>query len=152
MRNVDTASCQIAAKGEKMKKKYWLMLPIVLFFGYSNAQQPVGKTTGIYSDMSFNRESGDLSGVEIFILYTRDGPMVYFQDAEGSPNTPVVVPASFKGSTLAFILPERRGYSGKFIGTLVGDRLMGRFDSGQISKTGKVDFILKRGLSYWQSK
>jgi hypothetical protein len=135
-----------------MKKSLLLLLIAALSYGQSMAQRPIAKVTGIYSDMLFNRESGDVTGVEIFILFTRDGHRVYFQDAEGSPNTPVIVPASIKGSSLTFTLPERRGYSGKFIGVLDNDELKGRFDTGQVSKSGKVEFVLKHGLSYWQSK
>lgn len=135
-----------------MGKLFLIALLTVLSCEQSIAQKPATKVTGIYTDMSFNRESGDVSGIEIFILFTRDGHMVYFQDAEGSPNTPVIVSASIKGSNLVFTLPERRGYSGKFVGILNGDKLKGRFEAGQVSKDGKPDFTLRRGLSYWQSK
>lgn len=37
------------------------------------------KVTGIYSDMSWNSESGDVSGVEIFIVYSRDGYRIVFR-------------------------------------------------------------------------
>jgi len=135
-----------------MKKLFLIGLLVVVFCGYSFAQKPAAKITGIYSDMSFNLESGDVNGVEVFIMFTRDGYLVYFQDSDGSPNVPVIVPASIKGSNLTFTLPERRGYSGRFVGVLERDKLKGRLEGGQISKNGSSDFVLKRKLSYWQSR
>ena len=49
--------------------------------------------TGIYTDIYFNEEAGDLLGVEIFLLRGGDEYYVLFQSAEGIPGKPVVVPA-----------------------------------------------------------
>lgn len=112
---------------------------------------PAGsKVTGIYSDMYYNREAGDVVGVEIFVLFSRDGYYVLFQDAPGSPAVPILVKAKIDGNKIEFTLPDRSGYSGKFDGVISGNELKGKFEGGQISASGASVFILKRKHSYWQ--
>jgi len=108
------------------------------------------RVTGIYSDMAFNKESGDVSGIEVFVVFSREGFQVIFQDAEGSPSVPVVVTAVVKGSNISFDLPERNGYSGKFVGRISNGKLVGSFLAGAVGKEGKSEITLKRGKSYWQ--
>jgi len=108
------------------------------------------RVTGIYSNMAFNEESGDVSGIEIFVVYSREGFQAVFQDAEGSPSVPVVVPAIIKGSEISFELPERNGYSGKFLGRVTKGQLEGHFLTGAVGKEGKPEIVLKKSRSYWQ--
>lgn len=104
----------------------------------------------MYSDMAFNKESGDVSGIEIFIVFSQDGFKAMFQDAEGSPSVPVIIPVDVKGPNIAFELPARNGYSGKFVGRIENGKLVGRFLSGATGKEGGSEIRLKRGKSYWQ--
>lgn len=108
------------------------------------------RVTGIYSNMTFNKESGDVSGIEVFVVFSRDGFKAIFQDAEGSPSVPVIVPVVMKGSDISFDLPERSGYSGKFVGRISNGKLVGSFLTGAVGKEGKPEITLKRGKSYWQ--
>ena len=108
------------------------------------------RITGVYSDMEFNEEAGDVIGIEIFLVYSREGFQAIFQDAEGSPSVPVVVPAIVKGSEITFELPERNGYSGKFLGRIQKDRIEGHFLTGAAGREGEPEIVLKRGRSYWQ--
>ena len=108
------------------------------------------KVTGSYSDMRSVPESGDILGIEVFVLPSRSGYQVVFQDAEGSPNVPTVVPAKIEKNHIEFDLPERQGYSGKFVGVITNNDMRGEFTNGQLSSSGKKTFILKRGRSYWQ--
>lgn len=109
------------------------------------------KITGIYSDMYYNREAGDVDGVEIFVLFSRDGYYVLFQDTEGS--VPILVKAKINGNKIKFTLPDRKsGYSGKFDGIISKNELKGKFESGQIGTSGASIFILKRKHSYWQGE
>lgn len=119
---------------------------------------PTGlKVTGIYSDMYYNMEAGDVLGVEIFVLFSRDGYYVLFQDTTGMPSVPILVKAKIDGNRIKFTLPDRSGYpsgySGKFDGVIYRNELKGKFEDGQISDTsGTSIFILKRRHSYWQNE
>ena len=108
------------------------------------------RITGVYSNMEYNKESSDVSGIEIFIVFSRDGFKVIFQDAEGSPSVPVIVPIVVKGSSVSFDLLDRVGYSGKFEGRISSGKLVGKFLNSAIGKHGGEKIVLKRGKSYWQ--
>ncbi|CAN5120565.1 hypothetical protein BH11PSE2_BH11PSE2_14640 [soil metagenome] len=99
--------------------------------------------TGIYSDLRYIKEAGDLVGTEVFIV--NGGTVVYLQEAEGSPTDPVVAPSELNGNRITFSVPGSR---------------FGDWD-GVITKSG-VDFSCKaaapdcrplhlpRKNSYWQ--
>ena len=108
------------------------------------------RITGMYSNMEYNKESSDVSGIEIFIVFSRDGFKAIFQDAEGSPSVPVIVPIVVKGSSVSFDLSDRVGYSGKFEGRISSGKLVGKFLNSAIGKDGGEKIVLKRGNSYWQ--
>jgi hypothetical protein len=130
--------------------KFFILIAFLLNFSIAEALPK--NLTGIYSNMSYNRQGGDVNGIEIFITYSKKGYFVHFQDAEGSPNIPIIVPAILKENTLTFVLPERNGYMGEFRGVFKKNQIVGHFDAGQINYLGGVNFNLKRGLSYWQLK
>ncbi len=115
----------------------------------TSASVPSKKLTGIYTNLKFNSESGDVSGIEIFVVWSKQGYRVVFQDAEGSPQSPIVVDASILGKKIRFTLPERRGYSGEFVGEFIEEGIVGSFADGARSNEGTA-FRLKRSLSYWQ--
>ncbi len=110
---------------------------------------PNKKLTGIYTNLKFNGESGDVAGIEIFVVWSKQGYRVVFQDAEGSPRSPIVVDATISDKKIKFTLPERKGYSGEFVGEFVEDGIAGSFADGTRSDAGKM-VRLKRSLSYWQ--
>jgi len=95
--------------------------------------------TGIFSDMRFSQMSGDVSGMEVWLV---SGPRSYYavvQMAEGEPEIPVVVPAEVNGLAVRFHLQEiNLTFSGKvtrrgLVGVRRGEHL-----------------VLPRGKSYWQ--
>ena len=134
-----------------MKKLFKPFIGLLLLLGSALAPAaPQNIITGIYSDMTFNQEGGDVVGVEIFVIFSRAGYFVVFQDAEGSPSEPVVVPAKIKNNEITFVLPARNGYSGNFRGRIGNGSLTGKFNSGQLSSSGTGEFKLRRKLSYWQ--
>lgn len=115
------------------------------------AELPANSLTGIYSDISFNKESGDLLGSEIFLMRGNNEFFVVFQSAQGVPSTPVLVTAKIKGNKLSFQLPKNdNAYSGLFEAVLYRDRLEGFFGDGQLAPNGKKKFILRKRMSYWQ--
>lgn len=109
------------------------------------------KITGVYTDMEFHEESGDIAGSEIFLVKSRQGYFVVFQSSEGSPSRPVVVPARVDGKEIVFELPEKDGdISGVFRGEIYKDSIKGRFMNGVLNKSGSKDFVLYKRGSYWQ--
>lgn len=102
------------------------------------------KPTGMFSDMQYNNEGGDLLGTEVFITYAHDGYFVVYQSSEGEPITPVVVPATISGTSITFVVPKTADPRGSFSGTIGAKELTGSF-------AGSKEIIhLKRKASYWQ--
>lgn len=64
---------------------------------------------GMYSDVTYNEESGDVNGTEIGIR--RDGPhfIATFQRAEGEPGVRRTIPAEINGRTIRFTIPPDTG-------------------------------------------
>lgn len=126
-----------------------LPIALALLLSRGVSAQGAARVTGIYSDMTFNHESGDVTGIEVAIVLSKEGFMAIFQDAEGVPLVPIVVPVTVSGSEIVFELPERNGYTGKFVGHLVDGSLIGHFTNGLKGQNG-AEFALRRGKSYWQ--
>lgn len=106
----------------------------------------VNKLTGIYSNLEYITQSGDVIGIEIFVVYSRKGYQVVFQDSEGEPSVPVVIPASVSPKRILFEIPKDVGssYTGKFNGVFYEDKIVGSFEGL------KDEIILIRRSSYWQ--
>jgi hypothetical protein len=123
-----------------------LAIPLVFIVAAcaTYAQQPKAKVTGIYSNMAYNQEGGDVLGIEIFVLYTRQGYHVVFQTAEGEPSVPAVIRASIDGTKIAFSLPPSIDPRGMFQGQITENELVGTFAGNN------QQIRLKRKASYWQ--
>jgi hypothetical protein len=111
------------------------------------AQQAVSqrpKITGMYSDMSYNSEGGDILGIEVFLVYSRDGYRVIYQSSEGEPASPIVIPAKVKGNSISFSLPSSTDPRGDFTGIVEPTEMVGTF-----SGNGETVHLPRRS-SYWQ--
>lgn len=113
----------------------------LLLLGPGAATRP--SVTGIFSDMYFSPEGGDVVGTEVFIMYTNKGYYATFQVSEGVPSVPALVRVSIDGVNVSFSVPDEQG-GGVFRGHVTPDALVGAFDGGRGSLT------LKRGKSHWQ--
>ena len=103
---------------------------------------------GSYSDMCYNKESGDVSGIEVILVYTKKDYYVYFQDSESMPAVPIVIPAKVNGNKIEFIIPSNQGtyFNGKFSGEYKDGNLFAKID-GYTFYADKL--ILKRQDIYW---
>jgi hypothetical protein len=110
----------------------------------------VPRVAGIYSNLSFNSEGGDVLGIEILIVPSSRGYAVVFQSSEGEPAVPVVVLANLVGNKLTFTLPSDSSYAGAFVGTITAEGMEGSFAEGHKDPGGSPIIRLKRGKSYWQ--
>ena len=109
---------------------------------------PKVRVTGMFSDLAYVAEAGDLVGTEVFLGYQGDG--IYFalvQCAEGSPSKPLLVEASVDGLQVKFSLPPSDSSHcpvATFVGTVSRSGLRGKFLGGGEAVT------LRRRSSYWQ--
>jgi hypothetical protein len=115
--------------------------------GAAGAAEPKARPTGLFSDMTWVEEGGDVVGMEVLISYTPGGSegqyWAYVQIAEGVPSPPVVVEATVKGDRVEFTLPKSTGL-GKFVGRATNKALVGKFE-------GSITTVkLPRRKSYWQ--
>lgn len=99
------------------------------------------RVAGIFSDMTYNQEGGDVLGTEVWLTPSASGWYAVVQFGEGEPSVPVVVPAQVRGTHVTFELPESLG-SRRFEGDVTPQGLVG--------KLGKEQIRLRRGKSYWQ--
>lgn len=106
------------------------------------------KITGVYSDLHYIEESGDLLGTEVFIVFGgSSGYYAYLQCAEGGPSKPVVVAATVHGNEVELAPhnePNTHCPNSKFKGKVSRQGLEGKFEG--------TDYpgLLKRKRSYWQ--
>jgi hypothetical protein len=103
------------------------------------------KLTGTFSNLFYNQESGDLGGVEVKIVYTRNGYQAAIQFSEGTPSKLVVAEIKFKGHEVYFKVPETI-YEGHFEGQISNDSLKGIF---KFTGGGDWEVDLPRKASYW---
>ena len=127
-----------------------LLSAIVLLAAMAGAMAapPKVRVTGVYSDLAYVEEAGDLVGTEIFIGYQGDNK--YFalvQCAEGSPSKPQLVEVKVEGMRIQFTLPASESShcpAATFTGVIGRAGLKGRYEGG-----GEA-FTLRRKTSYWQ--
>jgi len=110
------------------------------------------RVAGVYSNLHYNKEGGDLLGAEILIFPSK-GPTTFsalVQLAEGGAPFSVLVPVLVTGSKVEFTIPEGGPYGGlRFSGSVSRTELVGRWSSGSAFGGGDRE-QLKRGKSYWQ--
>ena len=118
----------------------------------SDASERKIQITGIHSDLSYNREAGDLLGTELFIVGAGGhGYVAFVQSWQGGTSIPLVVPVQVNEDKIMFEVPAPSFGEGQY--------------NGRISKTGfdgtwlhplagggfvKYPVHLKRKRSYWQ--
>jgi len=96
------------------------------------------RVTGLFSDMHYIPQAGDVLGTEVFIVVSPGGYSAVVQLAEGQPQMPVVVPVNVNGLDVSFSLPNNL----KFAGRVSNSALVGTLGFDKVS--------LRRGKSYWQ--
>src|SRR5687767_10195699 len=112
---------------------FLLSLPAI--FVTVEGQARTASPTGLFGRLEYNRESGDVGGLEVFLVYGRSGYLAVIQDAQGVPEDPVVVRVVMNQNrtALAFEWTNRHGGTLKYQGTIRRDGLYGRFENGEWS-------------------
>ena len=126
-----------------------LLILIICFAFPVFAQGARSKVTGTYTDMCYNAKGGDILGMEVSIVGSREGYFAIFQASEGQPAIPAIVKVIVKDQEVQFTIPEVTIFSGTFKGTIDNNGLRGSIEgySGYASK-----LFLKRQASYWQKE
>jgi hypothetical protein len=118
---------------------------LIATFSTSVVAQEKVRVTGLYSNMKFGTE--DVTGVEVFLVYSRDGHYAIVQCAEGEPGKPFVAKANVNKNAIEFEVPSNSDSlcpKGMFRGTVSSKGLRGKFE--QMDWPG----FLPRKKSYWQ--
>jgi hypothetical protein len=133
-----------------MRSAYLFLASLVLMSSVSWAAAPAKplKVFGIYSDLTFNGEGGDLLGMDVLIVPAEATAdlrwRAFVQIAEGGAPYCAVVFITVIGSKIEFTLPPGDIYGGmRFAGTISNDEIRLLTPSGQVEH-------LRRGKSYWQ--
>ena len=116
------------------------------------------KISGIYSDLYFNEEGGDLLGTEIMIVPVGSGEWaVFHQHWEGSSRFPVAVPANVKGDRISFKVQhpvegdEKPEPATQYEGRISAQGFEGTYRHPLTDGTMQSEPIkLKRKKSYWE--
>jgi hypothetical protein len=136
-----------------MTRARLVLLSVLWVIGYGSlldaqATAP-GKPTGLFGRLAYSKESGDVAGLEVFIMKGRSGYVAVLQVAEGVPEDPVVVPVKLDGEVVTFEMPSGKETL-RYRGAVRPDGLYGRFDNDAFSDRADGFFLLRRGRSYWQ--
>jgi hypothetical protein len=102
---------------------------------------------GIYSDLHYIEEAGDLLGTELKIVKVGDRYKGSLVIAEGEPSKEIPVDIKVSGAQIRFSIPEEGGYPGEFQGEIGKHFLTGEF---RFTNGGSSKVKLRRGDSYWK--
>lgn len=126
--------------------RYWFWALVVLSLAGAPAfgQTSRPKVTGVYSNLRYNQEGGDLLGMELLVVPSGAGYKAFVQIAEGGAPYTAIVPVAVENSRISFTLPREGAYGGmSFDGELEGASLV-------IKSAAGANETLRRGKSYWQ--
>jgi hypothetical protein len=121
---------------------------VVLVLALFASAQTNPHVTGLFTNMMLVADSGDVVGMEVWIVYARGGYWATMQLADGFPQPPIVVHAEVSGPKIGFEVPDpgpnRNGSRATF-------RFTGEVNRAGLTGTfGQQSVVLKRSKSYWQ--
>lgn len=111
------------------------------------AASEVPSIAGTYTSLSYNQESGDLTGYEVRIIPSNQGNKAVVQVAEGDAGRLYLVDVAETSMQVTFDVPLASGVLGKFEGEVTKLGLKGviSYVPGSSEKV-----LLKRSASYWE--
>ncbi len=116
------------------------------------AEEQKAHVTGIYSDLAYNEEGGDLLGTEIFVIYVgRLEYVTFFQCWGGEAARPVTVPVKVNGDMISFAVRGALCGDGAYKGRITKAGFDGTLTHHLLDGESRVEPVhLKRKQSYWQ--
>ena len=137
-------------KAEAKMKSSVALIALSIAIAPVMAAEKAVHVTGIYSDLRYNEESGDLSGTEIFIVTAADGYAAFVQAAEGEPGVAVVVPVKVSQDRISFTVPKPSSGAGIYKGRISATGFLGTVVTTYNGKAHSSTVQLRRKNSYWQ--
>ena len=105
------------------------------------------RKTGTFSNLFYHKESGDLLGYEIRIVYTKSGYQGTFQASEGEPDNLILVRTiTVDDNKVRFLIPGPSLSEGEFVGQITSIGLTGTLT---LRNGNQIPIDLKRQRSYW---
>ena len=105
------------------------------------------KIAGLYSNLTYNDEGGDLLGMEIFVFLGDKRYYALVQESSGEPSKPHLLPLTLIGEDSIRINYPPGNAIIKLEGTIYQDKLVIRL---HFKSHTTEPITLKRGNSYWQ--
>ena len=124
--------------------KLVLLAAIAALSSLSHAAEP--KVTGMFSSLHFGTE--DVTGVEMYIVFSHGNYYATVQCAEGAPGVPETTKLSVSGLSISFVVPANTSSGCPSDATFTGQVTTAGI-KGAFSGTDWPGF-LKRGKGYWQ--
>lgn len=123
----------------------WVVLSCAVFVQASVAAREL--CLGTFSDLAFNKEGGDLLGVEVKIVETRTGKQAAVQFSEGEPGPLQLAEVTCEGNRVVLQIAAEKGSAPiTFKGTVRNNSLVGEF----VFDTGAKQAVkLPRRKGYW---
>ena len=135
-----------------MRGSIGALVGVLLYAVAASAAEGV-RPAGVYSNLHFNKQAGDLLGAEVIVFPSDSatGFSALVQLAEGGAPSAFLVPVSVSGSRIEFLIPGPGAYAGlRFSGEVSRAGLVGRWNSGAAFGGAGDTERFKRGKSYWQ--
>jgi hypothetical protein len=116
------------------------------------AEEQKVHVTGIYSDLAYSEEGGDLLGTEIFLITIgRLEYVAFFQCWGGEATRPVTVPVNVNGDMISFAVRGASCGDGAYKGRISKAGFDGMWTHRLLDGGSRVEPVrLKRKQSYWQ--
>ncbi len=105
--------------------------------------------TGLFTDLKYSPESGDLDGYELYITLSREGFSATLLDCQGECSPLQNVIPVFEGNIVSFEYIDMAGEKYLFKGEVDEAGICGSFSDPELGSLGKI--FLKRGQSYWNN-
>jgi len=110
-----------------MKKLWPIIMLSCLSLSFTSFAAEL-KVSGIYSNLRYHQEAGDLLGEEIIIFPSNEGYSALVQIAEGGFPYAALIPVKINGNKIEFSFPNDGVYSGgKFTGIITDKYIEGHF-------------------------
>ena len=122
------------------------ILSITLFISLSFFCSVKKSITGIYSSFEYSNNSGDIIGMEAYIVPNPNGFSIIIQASEGAPAFPEIFNLLVSEDLITFEIPNNSACGllpGIYSGIIEENSLY-------LKSPNKTMFYLKRGKSFWQ--
>jgi hypothetical protein len=123
---------------------------VLVLLGSANAAERQAHISGIYSNLEYNREGGDLLGTEVFIVLGGSGYEAFVQVSEGAPGPSALVPVKVERDHISFTVPEPSFGAGVYEGRISTTGFVGTLTATNKGRSVVNPVRLRRKNSYWQ--